>query len=97
MSEISFDGGGISPIGVRQALHADAYTMCVSGSYDPPGQLVPPEAVPSVSVARGPPALLITGGVNTGPNLYFDVMVRAWSRIADVKSIRTSGVTPLRE
>src|SRR5579883_2120471 len=68
ISETSL-GARTSPIGVRQALQAKTTTLCVSGSYDPPGQLVPPDAVPSVKVASGPPALLSTGGVKTGPIL----------------------------
>src|SRR5713226_8554436 len=70
--------------------------MCVSGSYDPPGQFVPPLAVPSVSVAKGPSTLLSTGGVYTGPILYFAIIVCARSRIAGVKSIRSLIEIPLR-
>src|SRR5215472_8541930 len=95
MSEISF-GAFTSPIGVTHALHAYAYTVCVSGSYDPPGQFVPPLAVPIVSVASGPPTWLSTGGVYTGPILYRAMIVCAWSRSAGVKSIRSSANTPLR-
>src|SRR5437762_9104485 len=95
MSEISF-GAFTSPIGVTHALHAYTYTVCVSGSYDPPGQFVPPLAVPIVSVASGPSTLLSTGGVYTGPILYLAISVRAWSRNAGVKSIRSSVNTPLR-
>ena len=43
--------------------------MCVSGSYEPPGQFVPPVADGSVSVASGPSTLLTTGGVKIGPIL----------------------------
>src|ERR1041385_1104648 len=95
MSEISF-GAFTTPIGVTHALHAYTYTVWVSGSYDPPGQLVPPLAVPIVSVASGPPTLLSEGGVNTGPILYFEISVIASSRSAGVKSIRSSLNTPLR-
>src|SRR5580700_3688152 len=70
--------------------------MCVSGSYDPPGQFVPPEAVPSVSVPTEPSALLATGGVNTGPKWYLETMARAFSRSSGVNSIRSSIDTPFR-
>src|SRR6266498_1082085 len=46
--------------------------MWVSGSYEPPGQLVPPPAAPSASVASGPSTLLTAGGVNHGPIRYLD-------------------------
>ncbi len=61
-----------------------------------PANSVPPLAVPSVSVASGPPTLLSAGGVNTGPILYFATAVSASSRILGVKSIRSSTETPLR-
>src|SRR5271154_1624583 len=76
MSETSF-GAGTTPMGTRHALHANTYTLWVSGSYEPPGQLVPPAAVPSVSVEYGPLTLLSTGGVNTGPILNFETFVKA--------------------
>ena len=41
--------------------------MFVSGSNDPPGQLVAAPCAPSVKVAIGPVALLTAGGVNIGP------------------------------
>ncbi len=44
--------------------------MLVSGSYEPPGQFVPPPADASDNVASGPSALLTTGGVKIGPYLY---------------------------
>src|SRR5579863_1209932 len=40
--------------------------------------------------------MLAAGGVKTGPSLYFETIVKAWSCMAAVKSINTSGVTPLR-
>src|SRR5216684_551516 len=95
ISEISL-GAGTSPIGSMHELHAYTYTVCVSGSYDPPGQLVPPEAVPSVRVPRGPSTLLTTGGVYTGPRWYLDTISFARSRSAGVKSIRSSMELPLR-
>src|SRR5437762_14025803 len=66
-----FDGsrGGTRPSWLSDLVD-DTYRMCVSGSNDPPGQLVPPPAAPSASVASGPSSLLTTGGVNTGPILY---------------------------
>src|SRR5437763_3723971 len=96
-SENSGPGDGTSPSGSRHAWHADAYTMCVSGSYEAPGQFVPPLAVPSVSVARGPAATLITGGVKTGPSLYRDASFAPSARSSGVKSISSSADTPLRE
>src|SRR5580704_18772352 len=70
--------------------------MCVSGSYEPPGQFVPPDAVPSVSVPRGPSALLATGGVNTGPKWYLETTALAFSRNCGLKSIKSSRDTPFR-
>src|SRR5262245_56582410 len=78
------------------ALCEKTYTMCVSGSYDPPGQFEPPPAVPLVRVAGGPPSLLTTGGVKIGPNLYFETSFTASARSSGVKSIRASTETPLR-
>ncbi len=49
------------------------YKKWVCGSYDPPAQLVPPWQQPISSVPSGPPALLTTGGVNSGPILYFEI------------------------
>jgi hypothetical protein len=42
------------------------YAMCVSGSNEPPGQLVPPD---DRKPAIGPSALLTGGGVKMGPSL----------------------------
>src|SRR5262249_48404422 len=95
MSEISF-GARTNPIGSTQALHANKYAVCVSGSYEPPGQFVPPDAVPIVSVPNGPSILLSVGGVNNGPRWYWEAMVFARSRSSGVKSIRSSMATPLR-
>ena len=97
MSETSLPGGGINPIGVTDAFDAPTYTVCVSGSYDPPGQFVPPLAVPTVSVASGPSILLTTGGVNTGPILYLSTICSASSRSAGVKLIKSSTEIPFRE
>ena len=43
-------------------------TVCVSGSYEPPGQFDAAACVPIVNVAIGPSALLTEGGVNIGPS-----------------------------
>ena len=80
-------GGGISPIVVRHELHACRYAMFVSGSIEPPGQFVPPAAVPIVSVDSGPSSLLTTGGVNIGPTLYAFSCCSACARSSGVKSI----------
>ena len=55
---------------VMHELQACTYTIPVSGSIEPPGQLVPPAAVPRVIAAIGPSILLTTGGLNIGPFLY---------------------------
>ncbi len=52
--------------------------MLVSGSYEPPGQFVPPPADASISVASGPSALLTTGGVKIGPILYREIDLHAF-------------------
>src|SRR5579859_1944589 len=95
MSETSF-GARTNPIGSTHALHANAYTMCVSGSYEPPGQFVPPEAVPTVSVPSVPSNLLSEGGVNTGPSLYFEAIAFPRSSNSGVKSIKSLSRTPFR-
>src|SRR5215471_18027277 len=69
------------------------YAMCVSGSYEPPGQFV---AKPDVSVASGPGSLLTTGAVKIGPILYRSAVFLASSRSSGVKSIRSSIDTPWR-
>ena len=69
---------------------ADTYAMCVSGSYDPPGQFVPPLVGPRASVPIGPSALLTTGGVKIGPSLYRDAIVIACALSSGVKSIKSS-------
>src|ERR1700732_428406 len=70
--------------------------MWVSGSYDPPGQFVPPFGYPRISVPTGPSGLLTTGGVKTGPDLYLDAILSASARSSGVKSIRSSAEKPLR-
>ena len=89
-------GGSIRPIGASAALDAGANTVCVSGSYPAPGQLVPPFSVPTVSPASGPPTTLTAGGVNIGPVLYSRKFLSACSRISGVKSINSSIVTACR-
>src|SRR5215475_890130 len=64
--------------------------MCVSGSYDPPGQLVPPLLIAVASVPSGPSILLTTGGVNIGPILYREAIFIASACNSGVKSIRSS-------
>src|SRR4029450_6807908 len=68
-------------------------TLCVSGSYEPPGQLA---ANDCISIASGPSILLTTGGVNIGPILYFETSFTASARSSGVKSIRLSTDTPCR-
>src|SRR5205814_1296427 len=67
--------------------------MCVSGSYEPPGQL---DANAPINVASGPSIWLTTGGVKIGPVLYFDTSFTASERSSGVKSIRSSACTPCR-
>src|SRR5258708_33988604 len=56
------------------------YTVCVSGSYDPPGQFAPPSAPGETMVASGPSILLADGGVNRGPTRYFSMSFSASAR-----------------
>jgi hypothetical protein len=77
-------------------LAACANTVCISGSYEAPGQLVPPPSVPIVNDASGPPTLLSDGGRNIGPIRYILTSSRASARIAGVKSISSSGVIACR-
>src|SRR5256885_14291917 len=85
------------PIGVRHELHAKRYAIFVSGSNEPPGQFVPPPAVPIVIAAIGPPALLTTPGLNIGPFLYAFICSSACAFSSGVKSIRSLSVTAWRE
>src|SRR5439155_16279447 len=90
MSENSLFGGGSSPrIGID--VYDGMYAMCVSGSNEPPGQLVPPD---DLNPAIGPSALLTGGGVKMGPVLYRAAILTASARSSGVKSIRLSSVTP---
>src|SRR5438128_1376434 len=86
---------GKRPRGLTFA-QVNAYSRCVSGSYDPPGQPVPPWQQPATSVATGPSALLTTAGVNSGPSLYLDAICIASARSAGVKSISSSMDVPVR-
>src|SRR2546428_12849117 len=67
--------------------------LCVSGSYEPPGQLV---ANDCMSIASGPSILLTTGGVKIGPILYFETSFTASARSSGVKLIRSSIAMPCR-
>src|SRR5262245_28659918 len=89
-------GGSISPIGVTLAFEAGAKTVCVSGSYPAPGQLVPPLVVPIVSPASGPPSLLTVGGLKSGPFLNGSTALSACARSSGVKSIKSFSVTAWR-
>src|SRR5437867_8385649 len=68
--------------------------MCVSGSYEPPAQFVPPAFAAKASVASGPSHLLTTGGVKTGPSLYRDAIFKPSARSCGVKSMMSSVVNP---
>src|SRR6516162_8878344 len=72
------------------------YKMCVSGSYDPPGQFVPPLLIPDARVPSGPSILLTTGGVKIGPSLYLDTIFVASARNSGVKSIKSLTEDPWR-
>ena len=52
---------------IAMAVCENKYMVCVSGSYDPPGQFAPPVAPGETIVPSGPPILLTEGGVNIGP------------------------------
>src|SRR5215831_10782465 len=71
ISEKPESGDGTNP-SAPMLVCEYVYTMWVSGSYDPPGQLVPPVAEGRINVASGPSGLLTTWGVNIGPILYRD-------------------------
>ena len=92
-----FDGsrGGTRPSWLTDFCEF-TYRMLVSGSYEPPGQFVPPPADASTSVASGPSALLTTGGVKIGPILYLDTTFTPSARSSGVKSIRSSSTNPCR-
>src|SRR5215475_389645 len=72
------------------------YRICVSGSYDPPGQFVPPLLIAVARVPSGPSILLTTGGVNIGPILYREAILSASARNSGVKSIKSSIDEPCR-
>src|SRR5947208_13900052 len=89
-------GASTNPRPATPALLACAYTMCVSGSYEAPGQFVPPPSVPIVTACQGPPTLLKTAGRNIGPIRYCFICSQAWARGAGVKLINLSTVTACR-
>ena len=95
MSFFFGSAGGTSPSWLTD-FDEDTYRICVSGSNEPPGQLVPPPAVAMASVASGPSTLLTTGGVKIGPIRYFDTSCTASARSSGVKSIRSSISKPCR-
>src|SRR5262245_43151545 len=64
----NFESGCIKPSAVMLVCDP-TYTVCVSGSYAPPCQFVPPVAEGNINVASGPSSLLTTGGVKIGPSL----------------------------
>src|SRR5947199_10407132 len=70
--------------------------MCVSGSYEPPAQLVPPPAGPKTRVPSGPSTLLTTGGVNSGPILKRETIFKASARSSEEKAMRSSTEDPWR-
>src|SRR4029079_13951199 len=70
---------------------ATAYTVCVSGSAPPPGQLVPPLALPVLIAPRIPFGSPTTGGLYITATRYGFRFSSAWARSAAVKSIRSSG------
>src|SRR5580658_2481488 len=94
ISDLPF-AGGTRPRLVTSDLPY-TYKRCVCGSYDPPGQLVPPWQQPISRVPNGPPALLTTGGVKSGPILYFEISCSALAFSSGVKSITSSTENPLR-
>src|SRR5437588_1603404 len=95
MSEIFGSPGGMRPNGLASVFE-NTYNTCVSGSYDPPAQFVPPVAEGSASVPSGPSIRLTTGGVNSGPMRYRLTSLIASARSSGVKSMRSSTETPWR-
>ena len=85
--------GGRIRASVGNDLNEGIKATCVSGSYEPPGQFVPPD---ERKVPIGPSSLLTTVGVKIGPSLYFAVNFTASARSSGVKSISASWVTPWR-
>src|ERR1700694_5550546 len=86
-------GGGTSPMEPMAPVEY-TYTVCVSGSNEPPFQFVPASAL--VSKAIGPSNLLTTGGANIEPILYFLTSSTASALSSGVKSIKSSVDTPVR-
>src|SRR5690349_19583771 len=98
MSEKPF-GGVTSDVEVMLTLLACAKTVCVSGSYATPGQLVPPIALPMLIAPRMPFGSPSIGGLYIpGITRYRFMFSIAIARSSGVKSIRSSGsVSMLRE
>src|SRR5215831_7367001 len=80
-----------SAVGV---LTEKTYSIFVSGSNDPPNQLEPPPAEGSINVASGPGHVETTGGVKSGPSLYFAATFSASALISGVQSMRSASDVP---
>ena len=93
MSDTLASGEGTSP-NAAIPLFEKTYSVCVSGSYDPPGQFAPPNAPGETIVAKGPPSLLTDGGVNNGPIRYCETNFSASAWSSGVKLMRLSLETP---
>jgi hypothetical protein len=91
MSEKPF-GGVTSECELMPAFDAGAKAMCVSGSYPPPGQFVPPPRLPMLSDPSSPSAFPRIGGLKSGPGLYRDNWESAFARSSGVKSMMSSGM-----
>src|SRR5436190_1246589 len=86
-------GAGVKPSVAMDVCDA-TYSVCVSGSKEPPGQLLAAACAPIVSVAMGPSALLTEGGVKIGPSRYLETSCTASARNSGVKSMRSLIVRP---
>ena len=95
MSFFDGSGGGTRPSGLGDRREY-TYSIWLSGSKDPPAQTEPPPFDPSTIVAIGPSARLTTGGVKSGPILYFEMIWSARSCSSGVKSMTSSGRKPWR-
>ena len=87
--------GGTTPRPLTPLLE-NTYSMLVSGSKEPPGQLVPPAIDGTISVPSGPSIWLTTAGVYMGPIWYQEASSNALARSSGVKSMRSSAVMPWR-
>ena len=80
-----------APSGSTPACTSRRRAMCVSGSYEPPGQLVPPLRRQHQRRRAARPTLLTTGGVKIGPSLVAAPRSSRLRRCSSgVKSIRSS-------